>query len=84
MTEKDLIDLGFERTDIPDSESQNGYNYYFYSKQYCDDITLFSTDSIDVKDDVWKLSCYEIPAIEIVEKPHYEQFIEILDNIICE
>jgi len=84
MTEQELINLGFERVDVLDDESQNGYDYYYYSRQYCDDITLYSTDSVDVKDNVWKLSCYEIPAIQIVDKLHLEQFIDILDNIICE
>ena len=84
MNEQELIDLGFSRVDVLDSESQNGYDYYFYIKEYCDGLSLHSIDSIDVKDDVWPLSSYEIPAIKIVERIHFDQFIEILDNIICE
>ena len=51
--------------------------------RYCDDITLHSIDSIDVKDDVWIISSYEISSIKIESKNHLDQFIEVLDNIIC-
>jgi hypothetical protein len=84
MSEKELIELGFEKVEIPSSESGNGFDYYFYSRQFCDDITLYSTDSIDVKDDEWELKCYEISSIRISDVDVFNQFIEVLDNIICE
>jgi hypothetical protein len=30
MTEQDLIDLGFDKVEVLDDESQNGYDYYYY------------------------------------------------------
>ena len=83
MTEKELIDLGFERVDILDEESQNGYDYYFYQKEICDQIALHSTDNTDVKNDSWELNCFEIPAIRIKTKEHFLQFLEIMDLITC-
>ena len=56
MTEQEIIELGFEKVDILHNESQNGYNYYFYQKELCDEIVLHSTDSIDVKNDSWEIN----------------------------
>lgn len=83
MTEQELIDLGFERVDILDEESQNGYDYYFYQKEICDQIALNSTDNTDVKNDSWELNCFEIPAICIKTKEHFLQFLEIMNLITC-
>ena len=30
MTEQEIIDLGFEKVEVLDDESQNGYDYYYY------------------------------------------------------
>lgn len=83
MTEEDLIDLGFEKVDILDDESQNGYDYYLYHKEVCSDVVLYSTDNIDVIDDNWTLKCHEIPSIRIRSMEHYLQFVEVLKNVVC-
>lgn len=83
MTEEDLIDLGFEKMDIDNSDSQNGYDYYYYQKELCENIVLHSTDSIDAENNEWELMCWEIPAIRIKTKEHYMQFVEILNVIVC-
>jgi hypothetical protein len=83
MTEQEIIELGFEKVDILHNESQNGYNYYFYQKELCDQIVLHSTDSIDVKNDSWEINCFEIPSIRIRNKEHFLQFLEIMDLITC-
>jgi len=84
MTEKELIKLKFKKIIITDEESNNGYNFHFYQKQYCKDLTFSTTDSIEVENDVWKISTWEIPAISIVKKSDYNAFIKILDIIICD
>lgn len=84
MTEKELIKLKFKKIIITDKESDNGYDFYFYQKQYCSDLTLCTTDSIEVENDVWKVSTWEIPAISIITKKDYNAFIKILDIIICD
>lgn len=83
MTEEELIDLGFEQVHIADAESQNGYDYYFYQKEVCDNIVLYTTDSIDTTDNDWSVKCWDIPAIRIQSKEHYMQFLEAVNNIIC-
>jgi hypothetical protein len=83
MTEEQLLEFGFERIDILDDDSQNGFDYYYYHKDLCSGVSLHSTDSIDVKDDDWSLKSFDIPALNIKETMHYHQFLEIMNNITC-
>jgi len=83
MTENDLIELGFKKVDVLDKESQNGYDYYFYEKELCNSLGLYTTDSTDVINDEWIISCFEIPAIRIKSKDHFMQFLDVMDLITC-
>jgi hypothetical protein len=83
MTEQELIELGFEKVSVTDDESQNGYDYYYYHKELCDNVVLYSVDSKEVKDNDWYLRCWEIPAIRIHSTLHYADFLEVLNNITC-
>jgi hypothetical protein len=83
MTEENLIELGFEKINVYNVESQNGYDYYYYQKELCPDVVLHSTDNLDVKDNNWELLCWDIPAIKIVTTQTYMEFVEVLNNIIC-
>ena len=83
MTEQQLIDFGFEKVYITDADSQNGYDYYYYQKELCSGVELHSTDNIDVENDYWILKSFDIPALEIRSADHYQQFLEIMDNITC-
>jgi hypothetical protein len=83
MTEKELVDLGFERVEITDDESQNGYDYYYYQKEMCSGLVLHSSDSVDTKNNDWILRCFELPSININTRDHYDQFLEIMNNITC-
>lgn len=83
MTENDLIELGFKKVDILNKDSQNGYDYYFYEKELCNSLELYSTDNRDVIDDEWTILCFEIPAIRIKSKNHFMQFLDIMDLITC-
>jgi hypothetical protein len=83
MTEEELIESGFEKVTVQDDESQNGYDYYYYHKEICDNIVLYTTDSIDVKDNNWTIRCWDVPAIRISTKEHYLQFLEVISNITC-
>ena len=83
MTEQDLINEGFEKILISDDESQNGFDYYYYQKEVCESIVLYSTDSVDVIDDNWQLRTFDIPTILISELMHYKEFMELMSNIVC-
>jgi len=45
MTEQELIDLGFNKIIVTDEESNNGYDYYYYSLDLMEGLELISTDS---------------------------------------
>lgn len=83
MTEAELVEVGFKTVLVENIESQNGYDYYYYHKELCDDLVLYSIDSIDVKDNNWTLKCYEVPSLRINTTEHYLNFVEVLKNIIC-
>jgi hypothetical protein len=83
MSEQELIELGFEKVDVLNSDSQNGYDYYYYHKELCLGLLLHSTDNIDVIDNNWSLKSFDIPALNIKEREHYVQFLEIMNNITC-
>ena len=83
MTEAELVELGFTVMTITNKESQNGYDYYLYQKDLCDDIVLYSEDSIDIKDNDWTLKCFGIPSIRIKTMDHYLNFVDVLKNIVC-
>jgi hypothetical protein len=83
MSEEELISLGFEKIEITNEISDNGYDYFYYQKELCNGIELHSTDNVDVVDDEWVLKSFDIPAIEIVLRDHYNQFLEIMGNITC-
>ena len=83
MTEEELIDLGFQQVHVTNAESQNGYDYYFYQKEICNNIVLYSTDSVDVVNNNWTVRCWDIPAIKIYSKEHYLQFFEMINTITC-
>jgi hypothetical protein len=53
MKEKELIDLGFKKIEVPDKESDNGYDYYYYELNIMEGLSLISTDNIDAKKDKW-------------------------------
>jgi hypothetical protein len=61
MTEHDLTILGFNKVEIKDLESQNGYDYYYYTFEIFEGLTLCSVDSDRVSDDNWYVTNLEWP-----------------------
>lgn len=62
MTEQDLIDLGFNKVEITNEESQNGYDYYYYVLEIFDNLALISTDSDLVgTEDEWFVGNFDWP-----------------------
>jgi len=52
MTEKELELLGFEKQIVTNDESQNGYDFYFYSYKIADGLTFIScaNDEVELDD----------------------------------
>jgi hypothetical protein len=55
MTEQDLIDLGFNKIIVTDEESNNGYDYYYYSLYLMEGLELDSTDSDNSTTHSWEV-----------------------------
>lgn len=54
MTEQEIINLGFEKVEVLDSESQNGYDYYYYMLELMPGLSLH-TSCDDESLDGWKI-----------------------------
>lgn len=52
MTEQELIDLGFDKVEVLDDESQNGYDYYYYVLDLLPGLSLISSGN-DQSEDGW-------------------------------
>jgi len=61
MTENDLTNLGFNKVEIKDLDSQNGYDYYYYNFEVFENLTLCSVDSDMVENDNWYVTNLEWP-----------------------
>jgi hypothetical protein len=82
MTEEELINGKFQKIDISDQESDNGFDYYFYQKSLCDGLTLYSSCDIDVLNNQWFLKSYELPSIHIVNMEDYQKLKNAIEQIV--
>lgn len=73
MTEKELTELGFNKVEIKDLDSQNGYDYFYYTLEVFENLTLCSVDSDIVKDDNWYIINLEWPDHFRLQSPHEVQ-----------
>jgi hypothetical protein len=60
IKEHELIEEGFERIEVPISESGNENDYYHYQLELNDNFTLISDASDEVNNNNWNVYCYEI------------------------
>lgn len=72
MTEFDLIDLGFKKVLVPDSQSNNGYDYYYYELQLLPGLVLISTDSVDAINNYWEVKNFDWMGARIKDRRSVE------------
>ncbi len=77
MKEQDLIDLGFERTDVSEVES-GGDAFHYYTLDFSRGFSLISNGSDEVKDGEWHVEVFEAPEINFIYKKDVKQLIEII------
>ena len=80
MTEEDLIELGFEKETITDDESQNGYDYYYYTLEVIQDLVLVSSESDEVEDSRWIIYMGD-PDCEVHDKKLLKELINVFSKI---
>jgi len=82
IKEKDLITLGFERTDV--SEQESGANsFYYYTLDFGENkvVSLISSSDDEVIDGNWYLSIFEDDSLVIKKLGDLISFITIMKKI---
>ena len=80
MTEKELIEFGFKKEIITDSESQNGYDYYYYTLEVIQDLVLVSSESDEIEDDEWGVF-FSDSNCEIWDSKLLKELIDVFNKI---
>lgn len=81
MREEELLKIGFERYDILNEESSNGYDYYYYILNLCNGVCLVSSDSDRVTNDFWTIKCFDIPDLKIEDAEKLMRFITFMETM---
>jgi hypothetical protein len=82
IKEKDLISLGFERTDV--SEQESGANsFYYYTLDFGKNqvVSLISSSNDEVVNDNWYLSIFEDESLKIDKLNDLIDFINIMKRL---
>jgi len=77
MKEQDLIDLGFERTDVSEVES-GGDAFHYYDLELVPGFALITNANDELVDDKWVVEVFEVDQIRFVERKELEEFINII------
>jgi hypothetical protein len=75
MTEQELVDNGFTKIYIPIEESGDRTDYWYYTYDLSDNITLISSDSESSKEN-WKVMLFE-DDIEVTDINDIKNLIDI-------
>lgn len=67
MTEKELISLGFKKADVPDGQSGNGYDYYYYTLDVMEGLNLVSCGNDELVNHEWYVVNYDWPNAVITD-----------------
>ena len=77
MKEQDLVDLGFERTDVSEIES-GGDPFHYYTLDFSRGFSLISNGSDEVENGEWHVEVFEAGEINFIDKKDIKQLIEII------
>jgi hypothetical protein len=81
MTENELLNIGFEKCEILNTESNNGYDYYYYFRNLLNGVSLISIDSDQVKNNSWSIKSFDIPDLKITDLDKLKSFIAMMENV---
>jgi hypothetical protein len=77
MTEQELVDFGFDKVEVKDSESQNGYDYYYYVLDLLPGLSLISSASDESLDGKWKVFNFDWDTKSELTKAAIENLIQV-------
>lgn len=83
MTEKTLKKFGFIKVKAKNVDTNNGYDYYYYTLDLAQGLSLASTESDEtLSRKGWKVISWDIPDLEITSKKQLKAFIKICKSVI--
>ena len=80
MTEKDLIERGFTKVEVPRIESGDTTDYYYYTYMFSNDWTITSCASDEVVDNNWSVSIDEIAEVCVSDIEELKVFINLVEK----
>jgi hypothetical protein len=80
MTEKDLIERGFTKVEVPKIESGDTTDYYYYTYMFSNDWTIISCASDEVVDNNWSVSIDEIAEVCVSDIEELKVFINLVEK----
>jgi hypothetical protein len=83
MTENELTDLGFNKVEVNNLESQNGYDYYYYTFDIFNNLTLISVDNDRVENEDWYVYNLDWPdQFKLQTKDQVLQFLHSVGHFV--
>jgi hypothetical protein len=76
MTEEKLISLGFKKVDVPNDESGNGYDYYYYELDVMEGLRLVSCGNDELVNHEWHVLNYDWPHATITDAGSISNLID--------
>jgi hypothetical protein len=80
MTEQELVDFGFDKVEVSDDESQNGYDYYYYILDLLPGLSLISSASDENLDGQWKVFNFDWDTKNPLDVASINHLIEVAVN----
>lgn len=78
MTERQLIDAGFHKVEVPVSESGNANYYYYYALNITKKISLLSCANDEVKENDWSVTIDMLEDIDVNNMEELQVFINLI------
>ena len=77
MKEQDLIDLGFERTNV--SAEESGDNpFYYYTYNITDELCLISSDNGEAEKDGWFVEMFDYDGIKFTNVKDLKTLMDVI------
>jgi len=80
MTEQDLIELGFEKNDITAEESGYQNDWYYYTYDFVNNLSLISCDNEEAQIKGWYIEVFEAETIQFYTAEDVKKLIDIINK----
>ena len=80
MKEKELIALGFERTDVTAEESGYETDWYYYTLTLGNHLCLITNDNTEVDKDKWYVEVFEDETIRFTNSSDVMALIDLISR----